>query len=1038
MKIAILHLSDIHISLYSEIISKRAIAIVNSIENLNIEKIPIIIAFSGDLVYNGLKEEYELAEKFLELLKSQLAIKGFTEIYLYIVPGNHDCNFTNEDDCDIRELAKESILRNYTNIKNAFIESCLKVQDSYFEFANKINNIKIESNEDKLFVNHKIVINKKNININLFNTSWLSEKNEIQSKLIFPCNFVKDIEGENELSISILHHPFNWLDADNVSRFKDKVEMNSDIILTGHEHKSNKYLKQNLEKEINNYYFEGGILYDKDDLQKSNYNFAVVDFDNSEFRMINFQLSNEIYIIGNDKVHQYQRNKYLIKKEFKISNYFYDYLNDVGISLSHKGKEKIRLNDLFVYPNFKTLKDDEEIEFEYINGKQLLGKKNILIIGDLNSGKTTYAKRIFKYNYDNGNIPILLNGESIKHTNANRIKKLIDKKIEEQYNESCVNNFYNLTKEKRILIIDDFQKASLNFKSKNLFIKNIKIYFDNIIVLSDSFVQLEVILSKTKKDLILSEFEHFRVMQFGNLQRKKLIELWLNLGYEEYMEEHILTDSILRIIELIDKILGRNMFPKYPCFILLVLQQIEWQIPIETNSVPYIFYYNSLITRAFENSKFKSLELDTKYTFLSYIAFEIFNSKYRKLNHNELKNLYEKYYERKLRSFNLDDIIIDFINTGIIEEHMGHYNFKYPYLYYYFVSKYFIDNLTKTELNLYEEIKKMIDSLQKEEFANIILFITYLTKDDKIINLLIEKGNNLLKDNDPCDFEKHTNFINSLINEVPKLIMEEKSTKEKIEEYLINKDEIENKLDLSDEIDNDDENKILESENQNGEMKKTFDYISKINESIKTVQILGQVIKNTPGSIDAEVKINVAECCFSLGMRALNGFIKMIEDDLDEIVLLIEEIIKNKEHGSVDFEKKDDEQKIKNLSKKIAFYIAEFISMGFVKTISNAVGSNKLSEVYEVILSKNPVTSYKIINISVEVDYSENFPEKNVCNLADALSKNYFAFELLKLIIADYLEFHDLNYKIKQNICNKLNISYKKVLLIEEKMKSLK
>lgn len=1032
MKLAILHLSDIHISRNDDIVFSRIDSISQALNNLDIEKIPILIVLSGDISDSGQKNEYDLAKDFLDKIKSKLLEKGFIELYIISVPGNHDCNFSDKDYCEMRLLAKKEIVKSPDEIKSVYIKNCLDVQNNYFDFSNLYSICSCQTDEkSKLFYRKNLDINGKNIAINILNTSWLSEINEKQGNIVYPYKYIDDLTEHTDLSISILHHPFNWVDSDNASKVSLKVESISDIIFTGHEHESKSTYKNDFTNNFKNYYFKGGILQDRNNSKNSCFNLFIIDFDNETIRFLEFVFEINNYAIKLDKESKFLREQTILRNKFHLTDIFFDKLNDIGISLTHKGKEKIYLSDLFVMPNFKIIKDDETLE--YTEGKNILNKNNLLLIGNQNSGKSTFAKYLYRYYYNNSQIPVLIYGGELKHNNDEKVKSLLKDKLSEQYNVNSIDSFVSIEKNKRVLIIDDFHLSKLNFKSKNSLLSKFQLYFDNIIVLSDNFVQLEVLLNKSEKDALLSDFDHYRFLHFGHYQRKILIEKWLSLGNEEIIEDSILSDNVLRLIELVDKLMGKNMFPKYPCFILLIMQQIEWQIPIDTQSVPYIHYYQSIITRAFEDSKYKIVELDTKYTFLSYIAHAIFCSEIKKITYSEIKTVYDNYYEKVKRHFNFDDIIEDFINVNILEKTPNHYSFKYQYLYNYFVSLYIIDGINKQDPDIKEIIDRLISSIHKEEFANIILFITYLSKDKSIIELLIKKANSIFDDIEPCDFDKHTNFLNSLISQIPKLIMQDRSPKENVDDLMK----------VKDEIDNYEDDTIFEEESETNEElseeeKRVIEIASKINESIKTVQILGQVIKNSPGSIDADVKIKVTISCFSLGMKALNRFIKIVEENINSFVLFIEDIIRKEKGNEIDLENEIEREKIENLSKKIAFYILEFISIVFVKNISRAIGSNKLEEIFSEVLSENQLTSYKLINASIEIDYIEGFPDINITNLAEELSKNFFAFELLKMLVAEHFEFHEVNFKIKQRICSKLNISYEKIVQTEHLLKEIK
>ena len=109
MKVAILHLSDLHIEKEnSQWMLKRAEQIVTAVRNDFSECAKIIILVTGDIANAGTEEEYGYAKQFFRTLLREFAFRGLNgtelENKIICVPGNHDCDFSREE----VQLAKDN------------------------------------------------------------------------------------------------------------------------------------------------------------------------------------------------------------------------------------------------------------------------------------------------------------------------------------------------------------------------------------------------------------------------------------------------------------------------------------------------------------------------------------------------------------------------------------------------------------------------------------------------------------------------------------------------------------------------------------------------------------------------------------------------------------------------------------------------------------------------------------------------------------------------------------------------------------------
>lgn len=512
-------------------------------------------------------------------------------------------------------------------------------------------------------------------------------------------------------------------------------------------------------------------------------------------------------------------------------------------------------------------------------------------------------------------------------------------------------------------------------------------------------------------------------MEFDSDLIEEIVKKWVLMGLEYEIDETYLLHKVAQINNLINNVLGDNLLPSCPIFIMSILQQIEANTPHNLGSGAYGFFYEVFITRALSNTS-REIRLDTKYTYLSELAYYIFSKKVEKITRYEMESLYKYYCKEYKITPPYNTLLNDLIKASILEEYNGHYNFKYSYIYYYFIARYIRDNMSNQKIK--NKVTYMSKKVHVEEFANIIVFLSYLSKDPFIIKVMLRNAKEILKDQKACDLEKDVEFLNKIYTKLPEIVFLDEATKGRKFVKELEKDEDIEKIEIGENdnfyeelFDKEEEEEIIEG-----------DTVFEMNVAFKTIQILGQILKNFPGSLRGKPKMDIASECFLLGMRTLNEFFRNIEKDLDNIVSSFLKTLKD-DNNIEDNELRDE-------IKKAIFCIIEMFSFIFIKRISSSVGNEELNEIYKDILDKFDTVANRLINMSIKLDLYTYFPEREVFDLFTKLKDNLLASRILVHMVCNYFYKFPPDYKLKQKVCSKLNIPIEKLRLLEYKSKKLK
>lgn len=250
-------------------------------------------------------------------------------------------------------------------------------------------------------------------------------------------------------------------------------------------------------------------------------------------------------------------------------------------------------------------------------------------------------------------------------------------------------------------------------------------------------------------------------------------------------------------------------------------------------------------------------------------------------------------------------------------------------------------------------------------------------------------------------FEEDVQFLVKLYDKVPELVYVPKTTEELRQERR--------KL-LDDQSPN-----ISDQSNENEETNEALHTITKLKAALRTLEVMGQIVKNYAGSMKNDPKYQLVKQCYELGLRVVGvifdiwqksgeGFVQEVLDT----VLLKEDNIQTK-------------GELEKLMKQFIFFFCETTSFSIIKRISHAVGTKDLNDVYDKLLTENPNNAFRLVDLSVKLD-SVGVPTGEIYDLNDKFKNNVFCSRLLSRLVIHHFYLFNTNEQTKQKICSKLGI----------------
>ena len=202
--------------------------------------------------------------------------------------------------------------------------------------------------------------------------------------------------------------------------------------------------------------------------------------------------------------------------------------------------------------------------------------------------------------------------------------------------------------------------------------------------------------------------------------------------------------------------------------------------------------------------------------------------------------------------------------------------------------------------------------------------------------------------------------------------------------------------------------------------------------SIKTVEVMGRIIKNRAGSLEK----NRLESMFTEGMhvhfRILTQFFQLIEHEESQCTIIdflshaLDNFIKDqlseqKKEGKTPRE--PTKEVLKKISESIFWNLNFFVIYGLINKIVHSLGSHKLISIVEKVCDEENTPASFLVKHGILMWYSKNLQLENIANRIKEDDFSDIGRKVIELQMVNHCSMHSVSYKDKQRISNKFGIS---------------
>ncbi len=683
-----------------------------------------------------------------------------------------------------------------------------------------------------------------------------------------------------------------------------------------------------------------------------------------------------------------------IRKSFEVKIEFKESLS--SIEFCSQSQERISLEDIFVFPQLYTSLKDSDDEVLVRDENDLLKNQYVLIRGEDQSGKTKLCSHLFFNIIDNHKPGLYINLEDIKSKKPS--KDIFSQKYNEQF---CGDYELWLKQESKTVIFDNLTHDANSLRHVVL----AEELFENIVVATSN----DNFSAYFKDELALTDYFVVRMATFTHGKQEQLIRRWMCLRKDANTEstaiEHGQIDQVERNINAI--IISNKILPRYPFFILSILQTYEMFMPRDLQITAYGHCYYTLILAHLIKSGIDKRDdvINPCLNFSSHLAFEI--HKKSKGSPSISKEDYGVFVSEYKSKYIISDSLLNRMvaPNGILRVTSdGYYCFSLPYSYYFFLGRHLANSFKENS----DFVAKMIEKSFIKENTLSLIFAIHHAQDMEILDDILLHTVCAVDNVEPSRLDKQETLVfKALMSKIPHQILSTRSVEDKRQDERDALDKNEKHNDQTD---------IKESDN---------DLVNQIYKSNKNIEILSQILKNKAGSLEKSKVEEIIEIICDAGLR----MIKLLLVDEGELRELTKYIEKRYEESKEYDENKAQHVQANEIGNLVRYNIFLW-TMSNIEKIVSSLSKPELREVIKSVRDKRDTPAYDIIYYFYSLDVSTSFDENQKQELKKLISKYnkkdmFFLHRVLSLRTQHYINTHKIKAPVKQATSSLLDIEYK-------------
>ena len=179
-----------------------------------------------------------------------------------------------------------------------------------------------------------------------------------------------------------------------------------------------------------------------------------------------------------------------------------------------------------------------------------------------------------------------------------------------------------------------------------------------------------------------------------------------------------------------------------------------------------------------------------------------------------------------------------------------------------------------------------------------------------------------------------------------------------------------------------------------------LDVLAQASIAVKTVDLLGQILRNYYGSLRLTTKLDIGKDASDLALRAMYSFAEVFVTQNFQLVDLFAEMRRKYEDENVKVSARLNNDELQRWARDFVFALLGGLAEAIVRKVAEALGWEQLKPTLDALVRENGSLTYRMVKMAALLDGPGAIPRSEIDAMVRDLNDNPLGFQILRDLVS--------------------------------------